>query len=147
MWRVVHGPSVEAEDQRHRRRDLETLKQDRASTTTCIKGLLRSQGRRLTSLSQLPEQLETRRRWDGSPIPRGWRRRVLRVYAPQTGVREQMAAREAERRERLRNAQEANSEQVRQGRHLRGIGINGAWWVVMALFGWCAWQNRRERGG
>ncbi len=52
VWRVVHVPSVEAEDQRHLHRDLETLKQERASTTTRIKGLLRSQGIRLTSLSK-----------------------------------------------------------------------------------------------
>ena len=81
VWRVVHVPSVEAEDQRHLHRDLETLKQERASTTTRIKGLLSSQGVRLTSLSKLPEQLEALRLWDGSPIPSGLRRRVLRVYA------------------------------------------------------------------
>ena len=44
VWRVVHVPSVEAEDQRHLHRDLETLKQERASTTTRIKGVLSSQG-------------------------------------------------------------------------------------------------------
>jgi transposase len=44
VWRVVHVPSVEAEDQRHLHRDLETLKQERASTTTRIKSLLSSQG-------------------------------------------------------------------------------------------------------
>ena len=32
VWRVVHVPSVAAEDQRHLHRDLETLKQERAST-------------------------------------------------------------------------------------------------------------------
>jgi transposase len=30
VWRVVHGPTVEAEDQRPLHRDLETLKQERA---------------------------------------------------------------------------------------------------------------------
>jgi transposase len=79
VWRVVHGPSIEAEDQRPLHRDLATLKHERASTTTRIKGLLRSQGIRLTSLSQFPEQLEALRRWDGSPMPRGLRRRLLRV--------------------------------------------------------------------
>ena len=81
VWRVVHVPSVEAEDQRHLHRDLETLKQERARTTTRIKGLLSSQGVRLTSLRQLPKQLEALRLWDGSPIPSGLRRRGLRVYA------------------------------------------------------------------
>ena len=62
VWRVVHVPTVDAEDHRHLHRDLETLKQERASTTTRIKGLLSSQGIRLTSLSQFPEQLEALRR-------------------------------------------------------------------------------------
>ena len=44
VWQVVKVPSVEAEDQRHLHRDLETLRQERASTTTRIKGLLSSQG-------------------------------------------------------------------------------------------------------
>jgi transposase len=30
---------------------------------------------------------------------------------------------------------------------LKGIGINGAWWLVMACFGWRAFKNRREVGG
>ena len=44
VWQVVNVPSVEAEDQRHLHRDLETLKRERASTTARIKGLLSSQG-------------------------------------------------------------------------------------------------------
>ena len=40
VWQVVKVPTVEAEDQRHLHRDLETLKQERASTTTRIQGLL-----------------------------------------------------------------------------------------------------------
>src|SRR4029434_1613316 len=40
VWQVVKVPSVEAEDHRHLHRDLETLKQERASTMTRIEGLL-----------------------------------------------------------------------------------------------------------
>ena len=79
VWQVVKVPSVEAEDHRHLHRDLETLKQERASTMTRIEGLLSSQGLRVTSLTKLPEQLEALRLWDGSSIPPGLRRRVLRV--------------------------------------------------------------------
>ena len=78
---VVTVPAVDAEEQRHLHRALETLKQERASTTARIKGWLSSQGIRLTSLRKLPEQLDALRRWDGSPLPSGLRRRVLRVYA------------------------------------------------------------------
>ena len=89
---------MEAEDQRHLHRDLETLKQERASTTTRIKGLLSSQGIRLTSLSKCAEPLEAWRLWDGSPIPSGLRRRLLRVYAHHEFLSQQIAALEAERR-------------------------------------------------
>jgi transposase len=95
----------------------------------------------------LPEQLDTLRLWDGSPLPRGLHRRVLRVYAHPQFLREQMAALEAARRALLQSSQEAHIEQVRQLMHLRGIGIHGAWWLVMDFFGWRAWKTRREVGG
>src|SRR5215831_16163420 len=87
VWQVVKVPSVEAEDHRHLHRDLETLKQERASTMTRIEGLLSSQGLRVPSLTKFPEQLEALRLWDGSPVPPGLRRRVLRVYAQYTFLR------------------------------------------------------------
>jgi transposase len=147
VWRVVHVPAVEAADQRHLQRDLETLQQARASTTTRIKGLRSSQGRRLTSLSKLPEPLEALRLWDGSPLPSGLRRRVLRVYAHHAFLRQQIAALEAARRALLDSAQDARIEQVRQLMHLKGIGSNGSWVLVMAFFGWRDVKNRREVGG
>ena len=147
VWRVVHVPSIEAEDQRHLHRDVETLKQERASTTTRIKGLLSSQGIRLTSLSKFPEQLDALRLWDGSPMPSGLRRRLLRVYAHHEFLSQQIAALEAERRALLQSAQDASLEKVRQLMHLKGIGINGAWLLVMEFFGWRELKNRREVGG
>src|SRR4029453_18630372 len=122
VWRVVRVPSVEAEDQRHLHRALETLKQEGASTTTRIKGLLSSQGVRLTSVNKLPEQLEALRRWDGSPLPSGLRRRVLRVYAHHQFLSEQIAALEAERRARLQSAHDPRIEKVHQLMQLRGNG-------------------------
>src|SRR6266699_3046595 len=147
VWQVVKVPSVEAEDQRHLHRDLETLKQERASTMTRIEGLLSSQGLRVTSLTKLPEQLEALRLWDGSPIPPGLRRRVLRVYAHYTFLSAQIAEVEAERRAQLQASTEASIDKVRQLMQLKGIGINGAWLLVMEFFGWRAFKNRREVGG
>src|SRR5215471_17057302 len=121
VWRVVHVPSVEAEDQRHLHRDLETLKRERASTTTRIKGLLSSQGIRLTSLHKLPEQLDALRLWDGAPMPSGLRHRLLRVYAHHEFLSQQITQLEAERRALLESSQDASIEQVRQLMHLKGI--------------------------
>ena len=147
VWRVVHVPSVEAEDQRHLHRDLETLKQERASTTTRIKGLLSSQGVKLTRLTKLPEQLDALRLWDGSPLPRGLHRRLLRVYAHHEFLSEQSAALEAERRALLHTSQAASIEKGRQLMHLRGLGINGSWVLVREFFAWRDFKNRREVGG
>jgi len=147
VWQVVKVPSVEAEDQRHLHRDLETLKRERASTTTRIQGLLSSQGIQVSTLAKLPEQLDTLRLWDGTPIPPGLRRRVLRVYAHHTFLNEQIAAIEAERRAQLQASSEASIDQIRQLMMLKGIGINGSWLLVMEFFGWRAFKNRREVGG
>jgi len=147
VWQVVKVPSVEAEDQRHLHRDLETLKRERASTTTRIQGLLSSQGIQVSTLAKLPEQLDTLRLWDGTPIPPGLRRRVLRVYAHHTFLTEQIAAIEAERRAQLQTSSEASIDRIRQLMMLKGIGINGSWLLVMEFFGWRAFKNRREVGG
>jgi transposase len=60
-WQVGKVPAIAAEDHRHLHRDLATFKQERASTTTRITGFLSRQGRRVTSLTKLPEQLEAAR--------------------------------------------------------------------------------------
>jgi transposase len=147
VWRVVNVPSVEAEDSRHLHRDLETLKQERASTTTRIKGLLSSQGIQLSSLATFPEQLESLRLWDGSEIPSGLRRRLLRVWAHHEFLSQQIAELEAERLALLRTSEEAAIDKVRQLMMLKGIGINGSWLLVMEFFAWRAFKNRREVGG
>jgi transposase len=147
VWRVVHVPSVDAEDQRHLHRDLETLQQERASPTTRIKGLLSSQGVKLPHLRQLPEQLDTLRLWDGSALPPGLRRRLLRVGAHHEFLSAQIAQVEAERRALLQESQDASIDQVRQLMQLKGIGINGSWLVVREFFAWRDFKHRREVGG
>jgi transposase len=98
---------VTAKDPRPLHRDLETLKQERASTTTRLKGWLSSQGIRLTSLRGFPDQPDALRLWDGSPIPSGLRRRLLRVYAHHELLSQQIAELETERRALLQTAREA----------------------------------------
>src|SRR5262245_41901180 len=82
VWQVVKVPSVEAEDHRHLHRDLETLKQERASTMTRIQGLLSSQGIRVTSLTKLPEGLRSWRR----PLPSASVRRKNTSWSKDQGV-------------------------------------------------------------
>jgi transposase len=69
------------------------------------------------------------------------------VYAHYQFLSEQIAELEAERRALLQSSQEASLEKVRQLMQLKGIGINGAWLLVMEFFGWRVLKNRREVGG
>jgi transposase len=147
VWRAVPVPTVAAEDGRHLHRDWATLKQDRARTTTRIKGVLSRQGVRLKRLSKLPEPLEALRRWEGSPLPTGLRRRFLRVDAPHQFLRQQIAELAAARRALLLTSQDASRDKVRQLMQLRGIGINGSWVLVRECFAGRAWKHRREVGG
>src|SRR4029450_1176183 len=100
VWRGVHVPSVAAEDQRQLSGDLETLTQAR--------------DRRLNSLRPFPEPLDALRLGDGSPIPSGLRRRLLRVYAHHAFLSQQIAELEAGRRALLQSSQDASIEKVRQ---------------------------------
>jgi hypothetical protein len=147
VWRVVNVPSVAAAAQRPLPRDLEPLQPARASTTTRSKGVLRSQGGRRARVNKVPEPLAPLRLGDGSPLPRGRRRRVLRGYAHDECLGQQIAAWEADRRALRRSAPAAHSEQGRQLMPRKGLGLKGAGLVVMAFFGWRALKTRREVGG
>jgi transposase len=69
------------------------------------------------------------------------------VYAHHEFLSQQIAELEAERRVMLRTSQEVSCDKVRQLMHLKGIGIHGAWLLVMAFFGWRELKHRREVGG
>jgi hypothetical protein len=77
----------------------------------------------------------------------GLRRRVLRVYAHHTFLSEQIAAWAAERRAQLQASTDASIDKVHQLMQLKGIGLNGAWWLVLEFFSWRAFKKRREVGG
>jgi len=69
------------------------------------------------------------------------------VYAHHMFLSQQIAEVEAERRAQLQTSTAASIEKVRQLRQRKGLGINGAWGLVMACFGWRELKNRREVGG
>jgi hypothetical protein len=147
VWRVGHVPTVAAAAGRHRHRALDTLKPERASTTPRIQGWLRSQGRRLTSLSQWPEPLDALRLGEEAEMPRGRRRRWRRVGAHPQWRRAQRAALAADRRAVLHRSEDARRAPGRQRMPRQGMGRTGAWLVVRACFGGRAVPPRRAVGG
>lgn len=146
VWRVVHVPSVEAEDMRHLHRQLLTLKVDRTRYICRIKGLLATQGVNVPIHVDFLDTLASTRLWDGSPLPPGLRDRVQRQYASLRYVEQQIGELEAERDLLLKTAKHPSIEKVRQLMRLRAIGPNSAWLFVMEFFGWRQFRNRREVG-
>src|SRR6266498_5560044 len=140
VWRVVHVPSPEVEDERHLHRELTDLKEQRTQHINRIKGYLSNQGICLEVRDDFPEIIERQRLWNGELLPVGLRARLLCEYQRFQLVQQQIKALEAERREMLRHSAQPEVEQVRRLLRLRGIGINCAWLYVMEFFSWRAFH-------
>jgi transposase len=146
LWSVVRVPTVEQEDSRQLHRDLVALRGERTRHINRIKGLLASYGVRMRVDRGFLDRLERVRLWDGSRVPFGLRRRLVREYERLEMVKGQIEQVEAERGDLVRTSGSQDVEKVRQLLDLRGIGINSAWLYVMEFFGWREFRNRREVG-
>jgi transposase len=146
LWSVVRVPTVEQEDSRQLHRELVALRGERTRHINRIKGLLASYGVRMRVGRGFLDRLETKRLWDGRPVPLGLKRRLGREYERLEMVKGQIKQVEAERRDLVRTSGSPDVEKVRQLLELRGIGINSAWLYVMEFFGWREFRNRREVG-
>jgi transposase len=62
-------------------------------------------------------------------------------------VKKQIRTVEAKRRKLVKESTSERMNKVRELQRLRGIGINGAWLLVMEFFGWRVFNNRKELGG
>ena len=146
VWSVVRVPSDAEEDARHLHRELLTAKRDRTRVTNRMRGLLANQGLEIDLAKDVPRQLDRLRRWDGSPLPAGLRRRLEREWEKVQFLTQQVAALTRERRRLIRQADDPAMAKVWQLLQLRGIGVNGAWLQTMEFFGWRVFHNGREVG-
>jgi transposase len=91
-WRVLHVPTVEAENRRQVHRELARLTQDRTRAVNRLKGLLALHGIHLTSLRALPDQLPHLTQWDGTALPAGVGDRIQLIWARLTLIQAQRSA-------------------------------------------------------
>lgn len=150
LWSIVRVPSVEEEDRRQLHRELSDLKKERTRATNRIKGLLATQGIRITLTPKTSAQiLETIRLWDGSRLQECMKSRLQREWQYLQYVSEQILGLERERRRLLRESKDNNREDIKkiqQLMNLRAIGINGSWVLVEEFFGWRKFRNGKEVG-
>ena len=145
-WSVVHAPSDAEEDARQLHRERLTVQRDRIRVTNRIRGLLANQGLEIDLAQDVPAQFARLRRWDGSPLPEGLRRRLEREWEKVRFLTQQIVALTRERRRRIREAGTPAMAQVWRLLQLRGIGTNGAWLHTMEFFAWRQFRNGKEIG-
>jgi transposase len=147
VWKVLHIPSVEEEDQRHLHRQLLSFKGERRRHRNRIYGILKTQGVDLKVDRYFLEEMEAVQLWNGAALPPGIQGRLRREYAQVKAVELQIKELEMERKELIASGDTPAIRQVRQLQRLRGVGDNGSWLLVMEFFGWRKFKNRREVGG
>jgi transposase len=146
---MVRVPTPEEEDRRQLHREMDTLKAEQTALSGRIKSLLVTQGiywrAGIGRLSKKPlDQLHT---LDGRPLPPGLRARLAREIQRWRAAGEQLRALQGERREVLtRQANESYVQLVLTLMKLRAIGVESAWLLVMELFSWRQFTNRRQVG-
>ena len=144
---VVTVPSVDDEDLRHLGRELKLLKKDRTRISNRIKGLLANQGLVLESRQAMAKQIAALRTWDGEPLPRFLRDRLLRYAADYEQLTDRIDAVDRERKALLRDAScGASLQKVKQLARLKGVGLETAWCYGTEFFGWRRFRNRKQVG-
>lgn len=144
VWRVVHVPSVEQEDQRRVHRELERLKRERNAHVNRIRSLAVLHNVRLERVggrgwSERLEQLKEQ-------VPPALWAEIERESVREKLVWEQMVALEQSRKEQVKAMLEQGGPLVALLK-LRAIGLQSAWVLVREVFGWRQFSNRRQLAG
>jgi transposase len=144
VWRVVHVPTVEQEDERRLHRELERLKRERNGHANRMRSLAVLHNVRLERVGgrgwgQRLEQLKGR-------LPVALWREIERESQRLELVEQQLKALERERQEQLEALLEQGGPLAALLK-LRAIGVQSAWVLVRELFGWRRFANRRELAG
>lgn len=146
--KVVRVPSEAEEDRRHWRRELKTLKEDRARISARLRSLLKLHGiRHGRSLQGLEKELKGMRTWSGGPIPAVLLGRLQREARRWEELTERIDELDRCRREWARRQDNPIWQMVCQLMRIKGIGIETAWYLTLELFGWRRFANRKQVAG
>jgi transposase len=145
VFSVVRVPSVEEEDRRHLHRGLRTLKKEKTRTTNRIKGLLATQGARVTRLDLSDPQLNAIRIWNGEGLGEGLKSRLRMEWQRVLQLRQQIREVLAERQSQLKDEKRPAIAQVKQLTALRAVGPESSWTIVHEML-WRDFRNRRQVG-
>lgn len=145
VWRVLHIPTFEQEDQRRLDREIGRLKKERASHSNRIRSLLILHGvdmrLRRTFLKELGQVVL----YNGKKFPSRLHDEIVREYRRHQLIEAQLARLESEKA-KLIKIKSKESVQVQSLQRLRGIGPVSAWRLVYEFFGWRNFDNGKQVG-
>lgn len=142
---VARVPSLAEEDRRRLHRERERLLNERGAHSARIKALLVAHGARLELRDDFLEQLEqVRGGVSGYELGADLKAELVREYARYCLVDEQVRELEREQKRRVKQAQDGALEQVWRLMQVKGVGWQSSWLLVMELFGWREFGNRRQ---
>jgi transposase len=145
VWSVVYVPSEEAEDDRRAHRELGQIKEERTRLRNRAWAELALEGVRPRHLLSALRNVESLRRWDGSPLPRGMVAKVVRLRESIAHMNGQIQEIQGARRRRRANPETAGDRKAARLRLLRSVGDETSELLAKEFF-WRRFQNRRQVG-
>lgn len=149
VWAVVRVPSTSAEDARQLHRQRDALKKYKSQHSNRIRSLLAAQGVKLSDkeLVNLPDVIDALRTRTGQPLGEQLKRMLLMEHAHLALTLSQLAEIDKMRREMLKAPDPPEPlRKVNDLLLLRSLGMQTSWSLVMELFGWRQFDNRRQLG-
>jgi transposase len=144
VWKVVHVPSEEQEDELRLHRERERLKKERTGHITRIRSLLALHGIRVGKVSVC--SFGALRDWRDRPLPAALLDELEREKERLLLAEDQIELLEKEKRARLKEPRTAADAKAGKLFQLRGVGETSAWVLGKEFFGWRDFKNRRQVG-
>lgn len=145
---VVRVPSAEAEDLREVHRARQSALQQRTKQKNRLVGLLAKHGISIESIKEAsPAALAKRRTGDGQLLGAMTLQSLAQAWEAHQHFDAAVRAIEAEQNRYLKEQAEAGQGPlalVHLLMQLKSVGIQSAWTLVMEVFGWRSFRNRRE---
>lgn len=145
LWRVLHIPDPEDEDDKRINREIKRLKKERTAHTNRIKSLLILHGIKTNITRDFIDNLEKMTQWNNEKLPINIKKEIIREYHRYELIQSQLAKLDGEKKEILESGSE-KAEKVITMQRLRGVGPISSWDLVFELFGWRIFNNGKEVG-
>jgi transposase len=145
QWKVVHVPTVEAEDARHAERAIASLVSERTRQRNRIHGLLATHGVRVRITRHFGERLAVLTTPAGAALPPGVAARVALAWRLLVGVDAELRQARHAQQARVRAAATPAARRVQRLHQLKGLQVGSAAILANEVFARDL-RNRRQVG-